>query len=75
VEEFQKGPHRLRQHHFSGVRADARRLGLTRLRIIEIAVALLLTIAAIVFVGLTLWAAEVPAESASKAPLDAAVSY
>ncbi len=52
-----------------------RRLGLTRLRIIEIAVALLLTLAAIVFVGLTLWAAEVPSESASKAPLDAAVSY
>jgi hypothetical protein len=65
----------LRQHHFSGVRADVRRLGLTKLRIIEIAVALLLTLAAIVFVGLTLWAAEVPSESASKAPLDAAASY
>lgn len=33
--------------------------GLTRLRIIEIGVALLLTLAALLFVGLTVWAAEV----------------
>jgi hypothetical protein len=32
--------------------------GLTRLRIVEISVALLLTLAAILFVGLTVWAAE-----------------
>jgi len=32
--------------------------GLTKLRIVEIGVALLLTVAAIVFVGLTVWAAE-----------------
>lgn len=32
--------------------------GLTRIRIIEIGVALLLTLAAILFVGLTVWAAE-----------------
>ncbi len=33
--------------------------GLTRLRIVEIGVALLLTLAAILFVGLTVWAAEI----------------
>jgi periplasmic copper chaperone A len=33
--------------------------GLTRPRIVEIGVALLLTLAAIVFVGLTVWAAEI----------------
>ena len=32
--------------------------GLTRLRIVEIGVALLLTLAAMLFVGLTVWAAE-----------------
>jgi hypothetical protein len=32
--------------------------GLTRFRIVEISVALLLTLAALVFVGLTVWAAE-----------------
>ncbi len=32
--------------------------GLTRLRIVEIGVALLLTLAALLFVGLTVWAAE-----------------
>jgi hypothetical protein len=32
--------------------------GLTRLRIVEIGVALLLTLAALIFVGLTVWAAE-----------------
>jgi copper(I)-binding protein len=33
--------------------------GLTKLRIIEIGVALLLTLAALLFVGLTVWAAEI----------------
>ena len=33
--------------------------GLTRLRIVEIGVALLLTLAALLFVGLTVWAAEI----------------
>jgi hypothetical protein len=32
--------------------------GLTRLRIVEIGVALLLTLAALIFVGLTVWADE-----------------
>jgi hypothetical protein len=32
--------------------------GLARLRIVEIGVALLLTLAALIFVGLTVWAAE-----------------
>lgn len=64
----------MRHHHFSGARADGRKFGLTRLRIIEIAVALLLTLAALLFVGLTLWAAKLPDGSASGAPLDAAAS-
>jgi hypothetical protein len=52
-------------------------LGLTRLRIIEIAVALLLTLAALLFVGLTLWASDLPDGNASEAPLGvgAAASY
>ena len=33
--------------------------GLTKLRIVEIGVALLLTLAALLFVGLTVWAAEI----------------
>lgn len=33
--------------------------GLTKLRIVEIGIALLLTLAAILFVGLTVWAAEI----------------
>jgi hypothetical protein len=32
--------------------------GLTRIRIVEIGVALLLTLAALIFVGLTVWADE-----------------
>jgi hypothetical protein len=32
--------------------------GLARIRIVEIGVALLLTLAALIFVGLTVWAAE-----------------
>jgi hypothetical protein len=65
----------LRHQHFSGARAEGRKLGLTRLRIVEIAVALLLTLAALLFVGLTLWAAEPPDGSASEPPLDAPASY
>jgi len=34
-------------------------VGLTRMRIVEIGVALLLTLAALLFVGLTVWAAEI----------------
>lgn len=37
---------------------EVRRLGLTRLRVIEIAVAVLLTLAALLFVGLTVWTAD-----------------
>lgn len=33
-------------------------MGLTKLRVIEIAVAVLLTLAALLFVGLTVWAAD-----------------
>jgi hypothetical protein len=40
----------------NGVRAEARRLGLTKLRLIEIALALLLTVAAVLFVAFTIWA-------------------
>ena len=36
----------------------ARRLGLTRLRLIEIAAAVLLTLAAVLFVGLAIWATD-----------------
>ena len=36
--------------------------GLTKLRIVEIGVALLLTLAALLFVGLTVWAAEIGAD-------------
>lgn len=37
---------------------EGKMFGLTRIRIVEIGVALLLTLAAILFVGLTVWAAE-----------------
>jgi hypothetical protein len=40
------------------MRAEARRLGLTRPRLIEIAVAVLLTLAAVLFVGLAIWATD-----------------
>lgn len=40
------------------MRAEVRRLGLTRLRLIEIAVAVLLTVAAVLFVGLAIWATD-----------------
>ena len=41
-----------------GIRAEARRLGLTRLRLVEIAAAVLLTLAALLFVGLAVWATD-----------------
>jgi hypothetical protein len=47
-----------RQYFGMGLRAEARRLGLTRLRLIEIAAAVLLTLAAMLFVGLAIWAAD-----------------
>jgi hypothetical protein len=40
------------------MRSEARRLGLTRARIIEIAVAVSLTLAALLFVGLAIWATD-----------------
>ena len=48
----------MRPHHGIGIRAEARRLGLTRARIIEIAVAVSLTLAALLFVGLAIWATD-----------------
>jgi len=48
----------LRQHFATGLRSEARRLGLTRHRLIEIAVAVLLTFAALLFVGLAVWATD-----------------
>lgn len=48
----------MRQHISMGIRAEARRLGLTRLRLIEIAAAVLLTFAALLFVGLAIWATD-----------------
>ena len=48
----------MRQYLSTGTRAEARRLGLTRLRLIEIAVAVLLTLAAVLFVGLAIWATD-----------------
>jgi hypothetical protein len=53
-----EGPGRLRQYFGTGMRAEARRLGLTRPRLIEIAVAVLLTLAAVLFVGLAIWATD-----------------
>jgi hypothetical protein len=41
-----------------GLRAEARRLGLTRLRLVEIAAAVVLTLAALLFVGLAVWATD-----------------
>jgi len=40
------------------IRAEARRLGLSRLRVIEIAAAVLLTLGALLFVGLAIWATD-----------------
>jgi hypothetical protein len=42
--------------HASGARGEARKFGLTRLRMIEIALAVLLTLAALLAVALTIWA-------------------
>ena len=48
----------MRQYLGTGMRAEVRRLGLSRLRLIEIAVAVLLTLAAVLFVGLAIWATD-----------------
>ena len=48
----------MRQYFGIGLRAEARRLGLSRTRLIEIAVAVLLTLAAVLFVGLAIWATD-----------------
>ena len=48
----------MRQYFGIGLRAEARRLGLSRLRLIEIAVAVVLTLAAVLFVGLAIWATD-----------------
>ena len=48
----------MRQLFGTGLRAEARRLGLSRLRLIEIAVAVLLTLTALLFVGLAIWATD-----------------
>ena len=48
----------MRPHQSVEIRAEVRRSGLTRLRVIEIAVAVLLTLAALLFVGLTVWTAD-----------------
>ena len=42
----------MRPQQSIGIRAETRRLGLTRLRLVEIAAAVLLTVAALMFVGL-----------------------
>jgi hypothetical protein len=47
---------KLQRTQASGARLEARKFGLTRIRIVEIALALLLTIAALLFVALTVWA-------------------
>jgi len=46
----------VRSHQGESLRAEARRVGLTRTRLIEIAVAVLLTLAALLFVALAVWA-------------------
>jgi len=48
----------LRPEQSIGIRAEARRLGLTRLRLVEIAAAVLLTVAALMFVGIAVWTAD-----------------
>jgi hypothetical protein len=48
----------LQPTHSSGARAEWRKCALTRLRVIEIGAALVLTLAAVLFVGFTLWAAR-----------------
>jgi len=46
----------VRPHQSGSVRLDGRRMGLNRTRLAEIAVAILLTLAAILFVALAIWA-------------------
>lgn len=48
----------MRPQQSIGIRAETRRLGLTRLRLLEIAAAVLLTVAALMFVGLAVWTAD-----------------
>jgi len=48
----------LRPHQGISILAEARSLGQNRLRLVEIAVALLLTVAALLFVGLAVWTAD-----------------
>ena len=46
--------------------------GLTRLRIVEVGIALLLTLAALLFVGLTVWAKDVMPIETRESTLSAA---
>ena len=46
--------------------------GLTRLRIVEVGIALLLTLAALLFVGLTVWAKDVTPIETRESTLSAA---
>jgi hypothetical protein len=46
----------VRSHQGESLRTEARRVGLTRTRLVEIAVAVLLTLAALLFVALAVWA-------------------
>ena len=46
----------MRPHQSGTARVDGRRIGLTKTRLAEIAVAVLLTLAAILFVALAVWA-------------------
>jgi hypothetical protein len=48
----------LRQLFGTGYRTEGRRLSFTRHRLIEIAVATVLTLAALLFVGLAIWATD-----------------
>jgi hypothetical protein len=49
----------MRQREIVRNGAEKTMFGLVRLRVVEIGIALLLTLAAILFVGLTVWAAEI----------------
>lgn len=55
----------------SGARAEWRKCALTKLRVIEIGAALLLTLAAVLFVGFTLWAAREQTLQSDEATVDA----
>jgi hypothetical protein len=54
----------------NGARAEWRKCALTKLRMVEIAVAVVLTLAAVLAVGLTLWAAKEETGGGSEATLD-----